>query len=154
MCLKIINSKLYNQYYPIRTEEQKTAFLIENHTVLLKLIREALFRNRSEYLARTNKYVNQLKKETTFLGTVKKVNVLHNEHVISKMQHDHIFDSLRNKEAIMEKIQYSLIMNEAVSIEDINELLLCINHDHRRTLLNCAFGLCIVIGTLLVFFLH
>ena len=86
--VNLLNDKLYNQYYPLKTEEDKTEFLNSNSMEIYRIIKDIGHIARNELYAIKHEYVKKMKPTVSFLGTPKYRNIAHNEYLTHKMLTD------------------------------------------------------------------
>ena len=64
--VNLLNDKLYNQYYPLKTEEEKNEFLNSNSTEIHRMIRDIGYDARNELYAIEHEYVKKMKPTVSF----------------------------------------------------------------------------------------
>ena len=145
-------NKLYKEFYPIVSEEDKMNFIHENFVEILN------FARRRERLSLVNlfgierKYNQQLKKEVSVFGNIKYGNILHNRNVLNSMINERRY--IKSTEVLNETASFlGKIMvgkPEEISIDEINFLLIAMK---RETQYNSIHFLLSIVGVIILFFL-
>lgn len=130
----MLNDKLYAQYYPIRTEEEKNAFLSENSSELRKIIKYIGDIARNEIYAIKHEYVKKMKPTESFLGTPKYQNILHNERLAHEMQTDQRVRNITEKLPDLEDLEYKVAYHEYenITVDELNYVLEFVNHRKHK----------------------
>lgn len=144
-------NKLYKEYYPIVSEEDKMNFIHENFVEILN------FDMRRERLSLVNlfgierKYSQKLKKEVSVFGNIKYGNILHNRNVLNSMINDRHYikctEILNEMASFQEKLWSGKL--EEISIDEINFLLIAMK---RETQDNRIHFLLSIVGVIIFFF--
>lgn len=126
---KLFNNKLYNQYYPLKTEEDKNNFLNSNYTKIRKMIDDIGCIARNELYAIEHDYVKKMKPTVSFFGSPKYRNIAHNEYIVHKMQTDRRIKNIEKKFQDLDPLAYKIAYHEHenITVDELNYLLRLIN---------------------------
>lgn len=146
----MIDCRLYKEYFPIKTEEQKDKFLEEHRADAYIFLAEEPQDMKNAYIKLESYYISRFKKAYSLFGKMKHKNVIHNQHVAHQMQRDERLVYLRQKISHRENLLYALCMCEDVTIEEINTILQRMNNKFHVDVFMAALGIIAVIAWLLI----
>lgn len=151
--VNLLNDKLYNQYYPLKTEEEKMNFLNSNSTEIYRMIRDIGHVARNELYVIKHEYVKNMKPTVSFLGTPKYRNIAHNEYLAHKMLMDrrvkNITEKLPDLDSLACKIMYHEY--ESITVDELNYVLRLKNFNKHKTWMMCVLSLILLIVCVCIF---
>ena len=151
--VNMFDDKLYTQYYPLKTEEEKNEFLNSNSTEIYRIIRDIGHVARNELYAIKHEYVKKLKPTVSFLGTPKYRNIAHNEYLVHNMLTDrrvkNITDNLPNLDSLACKLMYHEYEN--ITVNELNYVLKLKNFSNHKTWMMCLLLLILLIVCVCIF---
>ena len=151
--LNMFDDKLYTQYYPLKTEEEKNAFLNSNRTEIYRIISDIGHVARNELYAIKHEYVKKMKPTVSFLGTPKYRNITHNEYLVHMMLTDrrvkNITDNLPNLDSLACKLMYHEYEN--ITVDELNYVLKLKNFNKHKTWMRCLLLLILLIVCVCIF---
>ena len=151
--VNLLNDKLYVQYYPLKTEEEKNEFLNSNSIKICKIVRDIGRIARSELYAIEQEYVKKMKPTISFLGTPKYRNIAYNEYLGYKMLADrrikNITENLSNLDSLECKIMYYEYEN--ITIDELNYVLRLKNINKHKMWMACLLLLILLIVCVCIF---
>lgn len=149
----MFDDKLYTQYYPLKTEEEKNGFLNSNSTEIYRIISDIGHVARNELYAIKHEYVKKMKPSVSFLGTPKYRNIAHNEYLVHKMLTDgrvkNITDNLPNLDSLACKLMYHEYEN--ITVDELNYVLKLKNFNKHKTWMRCLLLLILLIVCVCIF---
>lgn len=147
------DDKLYTQYYPLKTEEEKNEFLNFNSTEIYRIIRDIGHVAKNELYAIKHEYVKKLKPTVSFLGISKYRNIAHNEYLVHKMLTDrrvkNITDNLQNLDSLACKLMYHEYGN--ITVDELNYVLKLKNFSKHKMWRMCLLLLILLIVCVCIF---
>ena len=143
---KFLNNKLYNQYYPLKTETDKYQFLRNNIDELRLIINKVCANIQGELFHSNYSYINKMKPIVSSSGKIKTKNIIHNDFIYSKMELDFHTLNLEEKLEALSVLKNKLEEKEydEIDIETLNFILSFHNSEKRRALvplLLCCIGI-------------
>lgn len=122
--MKWLNCKLYNQYYPLKTEEEKYYFLRDNYTELIKITDTMRRISISSMACRKSDYAAQMKNETPLFGNPH-YNKLHNQRIVDAMNRDVVIQHTEQFIYQADIVSHKLIMgdHDNITVKEINTVL-------------------------------
>ena len=136
----IMNHKLYNNYFPISSEEEKQKFLNEERIDLIKELRAVLCECQTEIFYVQRSYYERMKSTISLLGNINFRNVLHNKKVEAEMEADFRIRGIKNKIEDYDTLLDTLVMQGDASMDEINMALEYINANKNRAVKGFWFG--------------
>lgn len=121
--LRIINYKLYNQYYPLKTEEEKNKLLNSHRTKIIEITRKICDQVRFELYTTIGEFIEKTSPMGYYLD--------YNEYLIHKKlrtEMDDILEILALLEPLERKIVHSEY--EKISLDELNCVLRLKNKEH------------------------
>lgn len=148
--VNLFNNKLYTQYYPIASEEQKAIFLENNHTKILRSIKRLKDDTLFEYYSRQKEYISRMKSEVSCLGHLKLGNICRNRSIAYEMSRDKRINTTRKVLQDLDSLKDKLISHEqeSITIYELNNLLKMMNETKHRNM--CKLGLSLIITIILL----
>lgn len=151
--VNLFNDKLYVQYYPLKTEEEKNEFLNSNSIEIYRMVRDIGQIARYELYAIEHEYVKKMKPTISFLGTPKYQNIAHNEYLVHKMLADrrieNITENISNLDSLVCKIMYYEYEN--ITIDELNYVLRLKNINKHKMWMVCLLLLILLIVCVCIF---
>lgn len=151
--VNLLNDKLYVQYYPLKTEEEKNEFLNSNRIEMYRMVRVFGHIVRNELYAIEHEYVKKMKPTISFLGTPKYRNIAYNEYLSYKMLADrrieNITENLSNLDSLECKIMYYEYEN--ITIDELNYVLRLKNINKHKMWMACLLLLILLIVCVCIF---
>lgn len=148
---KVLNCKLYNEYYPIKNNEDKKLFLDKNYYEIFRKIKEIHLMTMNEIKEKKRGYLKKIKIPITFLGEPKYKNILHNKKTLLKMINDneikYLKEKLFNLDSLLDKFSNKRYDN--INIDELNKILALINRERHKTIL--ILFMMIILITILIF---
>lgn len=145
--VNLLNDRLYNQYYPLETEEEKYGFLNSNSTKIYRMVK---------YIGRTAiteldvikyEYIKKMKPEVSFLGTFKYQNIAYNKYIAHKMFTDrrvkNITENLPDFDSLACKIQCHEYKN--ITVDELNYVLRFANFHKHKIWMTCVSSLILLL---------
>lgn len=131
----LLNDKLYTQYYPLETEEDKYEFLNANYTEIYKIVRNIGRIARNELSARKHNYISKMKPTVSFLGTPKYRNIVHNERLAHNLLMDRQIKSLEEKIPDLDSLACKFMYHEHenITVDELNYILRLMNTNKHKT---------------------
>lgn len=151
----MFDNKLFSQYYPLKTEKDKDAFLISNLTELRRIAEKLIFNVRGDILAREDKYYNRTKRTVSVFGNLKPGNMLHNKIVMQQMARDKYISRAEDTLSAIRVFVEKLLLGEydEITIEEANDILAHINtYTRRKWIFATTFIVLIVVAILYFMF--
>lgn len=149
--VNLLNDKLYTQYYPLKTEEEKMFFLSSNSTEIYKIVRDIERFVKYELYAIKLEYVKKMKPTESFLGTPKYRNITYNEYLARKMFTDRRVKNITGPDldSLARKIKYHEYEN--ITIDELNYVLRLKNINRHETWKMCLLLLILLIVCVCIF---
>lgn len=151
--VNLLNDKLYNQYYPLKTEEEKNEFLNSNSTEIYRMVRDIGHVARNELFVIKHDYVKKMKPTVSFLGTPKYRNIAHNEYLSHKILMDrrvkNITEKLPDLDSLACKIMYHEYEN--ITVNELNYVLRLKNFNKHKTYRMCVLAIILLIVCVCIF---
>ena len=145
--VNLLNDKLYNQYYPLKTEEEKNKFLDSHSTEIYRMTKDIGHVTRNKLYVIKHEYAKKMKPTVSFLGTPKYRNIAHNEYLTHKMLMDRrvkkITEKLPNIDSLACKIMYHEYEN--ITVDELNYVLRLKNFNKHKTWMICVLSLILLI---------
>lgn len=151
----MFDDKLFSQYYPLKTEKDKDAFLISNLIELRRIAEKLMLDVRVDILAREDKYYNRMKRTVSVFGKLKPGNMLHNQTVMKQMARDKYISKTEDTISAIGFFLEKLLLGEydEITIEEANDTLAHINsYTHRKWRFAITFIVLIVVTILYLIF--
>lgn len=135
--IKLLNNKLYAQYYPLVTERDKTNFLNAHYTKIYKKVRDISCTAMGELYVREYDYIKKMKPTVSFLGKPKYQNIAHNEYIAHKMRMDKNIKVIEKEIPNLVSLEEKLMFNELerITIDELNYILRLMNAEKHKTLM-------------------
>lgn len=150
--IKLLSNKLYAQYYPLVTEQDKTNFLNTHYMEMYKKVRDISYNAMGELYAREYNYIKKMKPTVSFLGAPKYKNIAHNEYIIHKMRMDKnikvIEKEIPNLDSLVEKFVFN--EQERITIDELNYILRLMNSEKHTTLIRLLMMVAILCICILI----
>lgn len=151
--VNLLNDKLYNQYYPLKTEEEKNEFLNSNSTEIYRMIRDIGSVARNELYVIKHEYVKKIKPTVSFLGNPKYRNIAHNEYLANKMLMDKRVKNITEKLPDLDSLACKIIYHEYenITLDELNSVLRLKNFNKHKTGMMCVLSLILLIVCTCIF---
>lgn len=135
----LFNDKLYNQYYPLKTEEEKNEFLYSNNTEIYRMIRDVGNDARKQLYDIRHEYAKKMKPTVSFSGTLKYQNILHNEYFTHKMLADRRVKNITKNILDIDSLEYRVMNHEYenITVDELNCILSLKNFKRHKILKMC-----------------
>lgn len=146
--VNLLNNKLYTQYYPLTSEEDKNNFLKSNYMEIYKFVRNIGCSARNEYSLRQYNYTKKMKPTVSFLGTPKYRNIVHNKRVAHDMSMDKRIKDIERKLPELDSLACKLMYNESenITVDELNYILRIMNtYKHRALIMFLLLLIAIII---------
>ena len=129
------NNRLYTQYYPLKTEEDKNEFLSSHYMEMLKEADKLGCFANFEVFERERDYIDMMKPEISFLGFPKWRNIARNREIAMKMDTDRKIKIIKEKISELDSIAYKMEVyeHEKITIEEMNRILRFMNTETHKT---------------------
>lgn len=139
----LLNNKLYNQYYPLKTEESKNEFLNSNYINVYKTARSFLRFAKNGLWEKQDSYISKMKSATSIWGAPKYQNLIHNEYIIQQMITDRQIENIKMNITGLEPLVCKLAYHETknITIAEANFILEAMNSNRRRSAMLLLAGL-------------
>lgn len=146
--VNFLNTKLYAQYYPLASEEDKNDFLSSKYIEIYKFVSRVECSIRHEYFSRQYRYGKKMKSTISFLGTPKYRNIVHNQHIYYEMSMDKNIEDIEKRLPELASLANKLANNETenITVDELNYVLRIMNANKHRTLM---IFLLLVIGMII-----
>lgn len=120
-----LNNKLYKQFYPLATEEDKMSLLNSNYSELLRKVKDIERMAETEYSERQSNYISKMRPTISCLGTPKHKNIVHNEYIAHKMAMDKKISFISEDIYNLKELEYNLVYKEfeKITVEELNRIL-------------------------------
>lgn len=147
----MFKNKLYNKYYPIKSDGEKLEFLRQHTQDILLLINKLKHISKNEILCKIYDRDEKLKPTESFLGSPKYENIIYNRRVMSDYYED--IQNIKEKSCFLGSLEYMILNNEYnnISIDEINYVLHLANIEKRKMIL-CLLGLVVIVFLLVILF--
>lgn len=147
----MFDNKLFSQYYPLKTEKDKDAFLISNLTELRRVAEKLILNARGDILARENKYYNRMKCTVSVFGNLKPGNMIHNQTVMQQMARDKYISRAEDTLSAIEFFAEKLLLGEydKITIEEANDILAHTNSYTRRKWIFATTSIVLIVAAIL-----
>lgn len=151
--VNLLNDKLYNQYYPLKTEEEKNEFLNSNSKEIYRMIRDIDHVARNELYVTQHEYVKKMKPTVSFLGNPKYRNIVHNEDLAHKMLMDRRVKNITEKLQDLDSLEYKIIYHEYenITLNELNYVLRLKNFNKHKTGMMCMLSSILLIVCACIF---
>lgn len=135
----LFNDKLYNQYYPLKTEEEKNEFLKSNKAQIYRMIRDVGSDAKNQLYGIYREYTKKMKSTVSFSGTLKYQNILHNEYFTHKMLVDRRIKIITKNILDIDSLEYRVMNHEYenITVDELNCILSLKNFKKRKMLIMC-----------------
>ncbi len=140
MNLKILDSRLYKIYYPVKTEADKESLVLEYKSRILRTLHARVLLNQSALINIEKEYDKRLKPQ----------DVLHNKRILIKKSFDFRFRDLNREFAELLGLEERFI-HGAETIEDVNHVLRIINEEHYETIRMLIVGMACISVLICIF---
>ena len=151
--VNLLNDKLYNQYYPLKTEEEKNEFLNSHSTEIYRTIRDIGRVARNELYVIKHEYIKKMKPTVSFRGRPKYRNISHNEYLTNKMLMDrrikNITEKLPNTNYLVCKMMFHEYEN--ITVDELNYVLRLKNFNKHKTWMMCVLSIILLIVCVCIF---
>ena len=131
----LFNSKLYNQYYPLKTEDDKKKILDSHYVEICRAAENLYHCANQEVFDREHSYIKRMKPDVSRWGTLKWRNIAHNKTIAMQMDGDRNIKIAKEKipelSSIAEKLHYHEC--DKITIEELNRILRFMNAETHKT---------------------
>ena len=148
----MIHNKIYKQYYPLVSEEDKINLLASNANEIYKFVYNLNLELGHEYFERQNKYISKLKPTVSLLGTPKYGNILYNQYISQTMTLDKNIEDIKETLCNFDLLEYKLAYHdyENITVDELNQTLIYMNtKTHRKWFILLLFFIFIILGVIL-----
>ena len=129
------NNKLYNQYYPLKTEDDKKKFF-DSHCTEIHRAAENLYNcAETEIFEREHRYIHRMKPDMSRWGTPKWRNIAHNKAVAMEWDGDMNIRIAKEKIPELASLANKVHFHEydSITIEELNRILRFVNTETHKT---------------------
>lgn len=120
--MSLLNCKLYNKFYPVKNEDERTRFISENKDIILKYLNRGLKVSERIVILKKMEYSDKRKSESSSSGQLKPVDILNNTLLEQDMENDRSFYEAKDDVVIFSELIDNLDEGE-FSIDDANYFL-------------------------------
>ena len=147
----MFKSRLYKQYYPITSEQEKINLLNAEYCNILNLQYKYSVYVRAALMQRQQKYLTRMKPITGLCGNLKYGNILHNESVYHQMKTDRKIMEISDSYEKASEMKSAFLYGDEITVHDLNELLRFENYQKRCDIKNILILAVFIIGLFILF---